>query len=67
MVVLELSLMVFSGCLESDLKVFGGCLTRVSGKVLLGLQIFNMYGWVKTGLVSSCLDMSGRNIFTKNF
>ena len=59
--------MVFSGCLVSDLKVFGGCLTRVSGKVLLGLQIFNMYRWVKTGLVSACLDMSGRNIFTKNF
>ena len=59
--------MVFSGCLVSNRKVFGGSMTRVSGKILLGLQIFNMYGWVKTDLVSSCLDMSGRNIFTKNF
>ena len=40
------------------------------GKIYLsnhffGVQIFVTYGkvrWVKTGRVSSCLDMSGRNI-----
>ena len=40
---------------------------RVSGKILLGLQIFDRYGWVKTGLVSLCLDMLERNICTQNF
>ena len=58
---------MFDVCLVSDWKVFGGCMY---GKIYLsnhffGVQIFVTYGkvrWVKTGRVSSCLDMSGRNI-----
>ena len=46
------------GCLVSDWKVFGrGSLVR-----FIYRNSMVRTGWIKTGLVSSCLDMSGRNI-----
>ena len=63
------------GCLVSDWKVFGGCMKRVSGKIYLPnhflvckyLIRLVRRGWVKTGLLSSCLEMSGRNILYQMF
>ena len=57
-------------CLVSDWKVFGGCMKRVSCKIYISNHFFVCKylirmvrtGWAKTGLVSSCLDMSGQNI-----
>ena len=57
-------------CLVSDWKVFGGCMKRVSCKIYISNHFFVCKylirmvrtGWAKTGLVSSCLDMSEQSI-----
>ena len=54
---------------SGDWKVFGGCMKRVSGKIFPIIILVCKYfirmvrtGWVKTGRVSTFLDMSGLNI-----
>ena len=71
----RLSLKCFYECLVSDWKVFGGCMKRVSCKIYISNHFFVCKylirmvrtGWAKTGLVSSCLDMSGENILYQKF
>ena len=68
--VCRLSWKCLDECLVSDWKVFGGCMKRVSCKIYISNHFFVCKylirmvrtGWAKTGLVSSCLDMSGQNI-----
>ena len=68
--VCRLSWICLDECLVSDWKVFGGCMKRVSCKIYISNHFFVCKylirmvrtGWAKTGLVSSCLDMSGQNI-----